>query len=101
NEAKQRGIFFEQDFRRIYPNGPMLSHVVGYVNSENRGVAGVEQSLDQYLHGENGYRYFEHDRTGKELVLYRGQERAPRHGQSVRLTIDSGLQKIVETELDE
>jgi cell division protein FtsI/penicillin-binding protein 2 len=99
--AKQRGIFFEQDFRRIYPNGPMVSHVVGYVNSENRGVAGVEQSLDHYLHGENGYRYFEHDRTGKELVLYRGQERAPRHGQSVRLTIDSGLQKIVETELDE
>lgn len=99
--AKQRGIFFEQDFRRIYPNGRMLSHVVGYANSENVGVAGIEQSMDQYLHGEDGYRYFEHDRTGKELVLYRGQERAPRHGQSVRLTIDIGLQKIVEAELDE
>jgi len=101
NNAKQRGIFFEQDFHRIYPNGRMLSHVVGSVNSENIGVAGIEQSMEGYLRGENGYRYFEHDRTGRELVLYRGQERAPRHGQSIRLTIDSGLQKIVESELDE
>jgi len=99
--AKLRGIFFEQDFRRVYPNGRMLSHVVGYANSENLGVAGIEQSMEQYLHGEDGYRYFEHDRTGKELVLYRGQERAPRHGNSIRLTIDIGLQKIVESELDE
>jgi cell division protein FtsI (penicillin-binding protein 3)/stage V sporulation protein D (sporulation-specific penicillin-binding protein) len=99
--AGQRGIFFEQDFRRYYPNGQMLSHVVGYVNSDNQGVAGIEQSLNDTLHGENGYRYFEHDRTGKELVLYRGQERAPRHGLSVRLTIEIGLQKIVESELEE
>ncbi|MEQ1859354.1 MAG: penicillin-binding protein 2 [Chthoniobacteraceae bacterium] len=99
--AKQRGIFFEQDFRRIYPNGRMLGHVVGYVNSENEGVGGIEQSMEPSLHGQDGFRYFEHDRTGKELVLYRGQERAPRHGQSVRLTVDIGLQKIVEAELDE
>ncbi len=99
--AKLRGIFFEQGFRRIYPNGRMLSHVVGYANSQNLGVAGIEQTMEQYLHAEDGYRYFEHDRTGKELVLYRGQERAPRHGQSVRLTVDIGLQKIVEAELDE
>jgi cell division protein FtsI (penicillin-binding protein 3)/stage V sporulation protein D (sporulation-specific penicillin-binding protein) len=99
--SQQRGISFEQDFRRIYPNGQMLSHVIGYVNSENQGVAGIEQSLNETLRGHDGYRYFEHDRTGKELVLYRGQERAPRHGRSARLTIDIGLQKIVETELDE
>jgi cell division protein FtsI/penicillin-binding protein 2 len=98
--ADQRGIFFEQDFRRIYPNGRMLCHVIGYTNSENRGVAGIEQSLDDYLHGRDGYRFFEHDRKGRELVLYRGQERAPRHGQSIRLTIDIGLQKILESELE-
>ncbi len=99
--AKQKGIFFEQDFHRTYPNGQMLSHVVGYTNSENQGVAGIEQAMQQYLQGEDGYRYFEHDRTGKELVLYRGQERGPRDGRNVRLTIDIGLQKIVEAELDE
>jgi cell division protein FtsI (penicillin-binding protein 3)/stage V sporulation protein D (sporulation-specific penicillin-binding protein) len=99
--VKQRGIFFEQDFRRIYPNGQMLSHVVGYTNRENKGVAGIEQSLDRYLQGRDGYRFFEHDRMGRELVLYRGQERAASHGLGVRLTVDIGLQKIVETELDE
>lgn len=98
---KLRGIFFEQDFRRVYPNTHMLSHVVGYTNSENTGVAGIEQTMNQYLHGEDGYRFYEHDRTGGELVLYRGQERAPQHGRSIRLTVDIGLQKILETELDE
>jgi cell division protein FtsI/penicillin-binding protein 2 len=98
-ELKQRGIFFEQDFHRHYPNESMLSHVIGYVNSENVGVAGIEQSMEPTLRGVNGHRYFEHDRTGRELVLYRGQERAPKHGRSVRLTLDTGLQRIVEEEL--
>ena len=97
---RPRCIYSEQDFRRLYPNAQMLSHVVGFVNSENQGVAGIEQSLNDTLAGHDGYRFMERDRTGKELVLYRGQEREPHHGRNVRLTIDIGLQKIVETELD-
>jgi cell division protein FtsI (penicillin-binding protein 3)/stage V sporulation protein D (sporulation-specific penicillin-binding protein) len=98
---KERGIYFEQAFRRVYPNARMLSHVVGFVNSENEGVGGLELTMNSTLRGLDGHRYFEHDRKGKELVLYRGQERAPKHGRSVRLTIDIGLQKIVEAELAE
>lgn len=95
-----RGIHFEPDSERIYPNGSMLCHVVGYVNSENVGVEGVERTLDEYLRGHDGFRYVERDRTGRELVPYRGQERAARDGFNVRLTIDLGLQQIVESELD-
>lgn len=97
---KLRGIRFEPDSERIYPNGSMLSHVIGYVNSENEGVEGIERSFDHYLAGHDGFRYVERDRTGREIVPYRGQERAPRDGHSVRLTIDMGLQQIVEAELD-
>lgn len=100
-EKKLRGIYARQDFRRRYPNSALLSHVVGYVNGEGKGVAGIEQSLDKWLQGIDGYRCIEHDRTGKELVLYRGQEKEPEHGKNVKLTIDTGLQRIVEHELDE
>src|SRR2546429_410129 len=95
-----RGIYFERDSTRMYPNGSMLCHVIGFTDFEHRGIQGVESSLDQYLHGQDGYRYIEHNRAGQELVLYRGQERAPRNGYQVHLTIDLNLQNIVENELD-
>ena len=95
-----RGIYFEQDATRIYPNGSMLCHVIGFTDFEHKGIQGVEASLDQYLHGQDGYRYIEHNRAGQEMVLYRGQERAPRNGYQVHLTIDLNLQNIVEEEID-
>ena len=56
--------------------------------------------MNEHLRGRDGYRFIERDGTGKELVPYRGQERAARDGATVRLTIDMGLQAIVESELD-
>lgn len=100
NEAKLRGIFFEQDSIRVYPNAEMLCHVLGFIDHENRGVEGIERVMNSYLRGHDGLRYTERDRTGKEIVAYRGQERPPRNGCNVRLTIDMGLQTIVESELD-
>jgi cell division protein FtsI (penicillin-binding protein 3)/stage V sporulation protein D (sporulation-specific penicillin-binding protein) len=95
-----RGIYFEQDATRIYPNGAMLCHVIGFTDFEHRGVQGVEGSLDEYLRGQDGYRYIEHNRAGQEIVLYRGQERASRNGYRVHLTVDLNLQNIVENEID-
>lgn len=98
--AKLRGIFFDQDTSRVYPNHNMLCHVLGFMNAEHQGVQGIEMVMDEYLRGHNGFRFIERDRTGKEIVPYRGQERAPRNGLNVRLTIDMNLQNIVETELE-
>jgi cell division protein FtsI/penicillin-binding protein 2 len=95
-----RGIYFERDSTRIYPNGSMLCHVIGFTDFEHRGIQGVESSMEEYLHGQDGYRYIEHNRAGQEIVLYRGQERTPRNGYQVHLTIDLNLQNIVENEID-
>jgi cell division protein FtsI (penicillin-binding protein 3)/stage V sporulation protein D (sporulation-specific penicillin-binding protein) len=95
-----RGIYFERDTTRIYPNGSMLCHVIGFTDFEHRGIQGVESSMEEYLHGQDGYRYIEHNRAGQEIVLYRGQERAPRNGYQVQLTVDLNLQNIVENEID-
>ena len=95
-----RGIYFERDSARIYPNGSMLCHVIGFTDFEHRGIQGVESSMEEYLHGQDGYRYIEHNRAGQEMVLYRGQERTPRNGYQVHLTVDLNLQNIVENEID-
>jgi cell division protein FtsI/penicillin-binding protein 2 len=95
-----RGVYFEHDAARIYPNGSMLCHVIGFTDFDHKGIQGIEASMEEYLHGQDGYRYIEHNRAGREIVLYRGQERAPRDGYNVRLTIDLNLQNIVENEID-
>src|SRR5437667_7879478 len=95
-----RGIYFEHDATRIYPNGSMLCHVIGFTDFDHKGIQGVEASMDEYLRGQDGYRYIEHNRAGQEIVLYRGQERAPRDGYQVHLTVDLNLQNIVENEID-
>src|SRR6516164_477163 len=95
-----RGIYFEHDTTRIYPNGSTLCHVIGFTDFDHHGIQGVEASMDEYLHGQDGYRFIEHNRAGQEIVPYRGQERAPRDGYQIYLTVDLGLQNIVENEID-
>lgn len=101
-----RGLYFYENTTRMYPNGPMLSHVIGFLGRKNpqdespAGVEGIERSMEEHLHGKDGFRHIERDRTGREIVVYRGQEQGPRHGATVELTIDMGLQAIVEAELD-
>lgn len=100
SERKLRGISFEQTSRRVYPNGIMLSHVLGFLNRDEDGVQGVEMTMNQYLCGRDGFRYTERDRVGREIVAFRGQERPARDGYNVKLTVDMALQSIVEEELD-
>jgi len=95
-----RGLYFEPTSARIYPNGPMLAHVIGFLNHETVGIQGIEKTMEGYLHGRDGYRHIERDRTGREIVVYRGQEEAAENGARVELTIDMALQSIVEEEIE-
>lgn len=103
NKQNLRGLVFEQDSVRVYPNGSMLCHVVGFVSRQEsglKGVEGVERSMNEYLDGHNGVRFTERDRTGKEIPAFRHLERPARDGSSVKLTVDMVLQDIVESEMD-
>ncbi len=97
---KLHGIYFEPDSTRIYPNGSLLCHVVGFTDFGGQGIQGIEKSMNRYLEGHSGYRYITRDRAGSELVQHRGLEQEARNGNNVQLTIDLGLQTIVEHELD-
>lgn len=97
---KLRGVTLEKDTVRIYPNGRTLCHVLGFLDHEGKGIEGIERTMEQDLAGMDGQRHITHDRKEREIMLYRGLEVEPVHGADVRLTIDMGLQAIVEDEID-
>lgn len=43
------GLFFEPDYRRVYPYGGLFAHVIGYVGVDNQGLAGIEKHFDRSL----------------------------------------------------
>jgi cell division protein FtsI/penicillin-binding protein 2 len=100
-DLKLKGLTFEDQFVRSYPNGTLASHVLGFVDSEHKGVQGVESSLDSYLRGRAGYEVIERDRRGREIRAFRGSEIGPQDGYNVVLTIDQVIQHIAEKELDQ
>lgn len=111
SNLRTRAIFcdsYDQQ-QRIYPNNTLAAHVLGFVSAGERetvlgtvqeitGADGVERVLNSVLRGVPGWRSTEVARS-RELVTFRDQDVEARDGQNVVLTIDAGLQHIVESEL--
>lgn len=109
------GVSTRQTWQRIYPEGPLGGHVLGYVGRINEaemkrladdlryqandliGKAGVELSFERELRGVPGEEELLKDNLGR--VLERTPIRAPIPGKDVRLTIDADLQELTETSL--
>jgi len=94
------GVFFEDVSQRNYPQGALMSHIVGFSNMEGVGSAGVEQRLDQYLRGVPGLRVSEVDGRRHEVFTRRSLDIQPQQGADVYLTLDQNLQYFVERALD-
>lgn len=100
-KAGLHGLYLHEAAIRSYPNAEMLCHVLGYVDhNSGHGADGIEKVMDDELTGHEGFRWIEHDRKGREIVIYRGQEQLPQDGSDIRLSIDMGLQALVEKEID-
>ncbi|MCC7518187.1 MAG: penicillin-binding protein 2 [Verrucomicrobiae bacterium] len=91
---------FADDPERLYPNGSLMSHVLGYVDAEQRGVNGVERVMQADLRGEDGWRAGETDNRGREIVAYRREDFPSRDGYTVVLALDQAVQDLCEQELD-
>ncbi|VVM05769.1 cell division protein FtsI (penicillin-binding protein 3) [Methylacidimicrobium cyclopophantes] len=94
-------LLFREDFIRVYPNGREGAAVVGMLDAEGKGVAGVERAFDRQLRGLPGERWIEKDVLGREIPVYRGFNVAPVDGATVRLTLDLTIQHILEKGLDD
>ena len=99
-ELKLPGVRFVERTRRFYPKGDLLANVLGFTDADNKGVYGLEGTLEDTLKPRVGRVVFERDRKGR--TISRDAPAAPTahlDGRTVYLTIDEPIQSIVETEL--
>ena len=92
-----KGVYFQKEFKRFYPNGDLASHVLGYVGTDDTGLGGLEAEFDQDLHGEPGHELTAID--AKRHVLG-SDESDPIPGENLDLTIDANIQYMAEQALD-
>ncbi len=90
------GIKIDEDTERIYPYGQLLSHVLGFVGTDNQGLYGIESYYDDDLSGIPGKILGSTDGKGRETPFTNEQYVAPIDGKDIVLTIDATIQSIVE-----
>lgn len=91
-----KGIYFQQEFKRFYPDQTLAAQVLGYVGMDDDGLAGVEEEMDHELHGTPGRMLTAVD--AKRHVMD-SQERDPQPGENLVLTIDANIQFMAEKAL--
>jgi cell division protein FtsI/penicillin-binding protein 2 len=96
-EAPARGFGFIPEAKRLYPNGSLAAHVIGAVGLDNQPLEGLELKFNKYLNAAGGKVRFSRDASGNLLSSGANLETK---GDDIRLTIDEGLQYIVERQLD-
>lgn len=92
------GLHAELDPIRTYPNRALASNVLGFVNGEGLGVAGLEGALEEDLDGESGQSIYDSSRYGR-IPLGTNVLTPPVDGNNYTLTIDSDLQWVAEQAL--
>jgi cell division protein FtsI (penicillin-binding protein 3) len=91
------GLGFYVEELRSYPQGDVAAHVLGYAGVDNRGLEGLERSLDETLAGKPGSETIVRDPFGRAIDIV--DSRPERPGRNVKLTIDNQIQASAEAVL--
>ena len=101
-QLEERGFaglgFFPEELR-TYPQGRVASQVLGYAGLDNKGLEGLERSLEKVLGGRPGSRTIVKDPSGRALDIVATKPESP--GRNVRLTLDHQIQAHAEDVLSE
>ncbi|MEK6325502.1 MAG: penicillin-binding protein [Acidobacteriota bacterium] len=92
------GLRFVNEMKRFYVSGPRASHLLGFVDVDERGVGGIELSCDRVIRGQGGRLLLDVDALNKS---YDHSVEEPVPGANVTLTIDLMIQHHVEKALAE
>ncbi|HEV2709389.1 MAG TPA: penicillin-binding protein [Edaphobacter sp.] len=96
-ELNLKGVGFQKEFKRFYPNGDLAAQVLGFVGTDDKGLGGLELEFDDNLHGSPGHMLTALD--AKRHVLG-SEEIQPLPGENLVLTVDANIQYIAEKALD-
>jgi cell division protein FtsI (penicillin-binding protein 3) len=97
HELNLKGIYFQKEFKRFYPDADLAAHVLGYVGTDDDGLGGLERKFDSELHGTPGHKLTAVD--AKRHVMG-SQESDPQPGENLVLSIDANIQYMAERALD-
>ncbi|HMD96740.1 MAG TPA: penicillin-binding transpeptidase domain-containing protein [Terriglobia bacterium] len=93
-----KGVYFQKELKRVYPKGELAAHTLGYVGTDDNGLAGLEHSLNREILGRAGKVVLAAD-ARRQSFLSKGAEGVP--GKNVVLTLDESIQYIAEKALAE
>lgn len=99
SELSLDGVYYSRDNIRYYPKGAALCQVLGFTSSDNVGTTGIERYYESYLAGKKGELLYETDLVGIEIEGSVATYLPAENGYNVELTIDYGIQEIVESAL--
>jgi cell division protein FtsI (penicillin-binding protein 3) len=91
------GVYFVDESMRVYPNRELASQLLGFVNMNNDGGAGIELQYDRELQGKEGVYSFDIDAHHRSFQLK--VDKPPVQGHSLVLSIDKSIQYIADREL--
>lgn len=95
------GIRLIEDYKRYYPYGKFASALLGFTGSDSQGLAGIEAFYDKTLRGEEGHVVTAQNAIGTDMPFDYEQLIPAKNGNSLKLTIDETIQRIVEKNLKE
>lgn len=99
------GIDFLKTTNRYYPSGNFASHIIGYAKMNDdgniKGMLGIESVYDDKLIGVNGYYKYQRDKYGYKIPDTPEEKILAINGDDVYLTIDSSIQRFVESAIYE
>jgi cell division protein FtsI/penicillin-binding protein 2 len=103
-KLKLRGVGFEREFTRFYPEASLSAHLIGFVGKDesgkDKGYFGIEGFYDRLLSGKEGKSLQVHDAFGRP-ILAEIRETSPIEGSDLILSVDRSIQFLVEKELKE
>ncbi|MGB6975525.1 MAG: penicillin-binding protein [Terracidiphilus sp.] len=92
-----KGIYFQKEFQRFYPDNQLAAQMLGYVGLDDNGLGGLEQKFNSRLHGKPGIMFTAVDARRQVLG---STEHDPEPGQNLQLTVDENIQFMAEQALD-
>ncbi len=99
-ENKLDSVFLSEDSTRYYPYGNFLSHVLGFVGTDEQGLGGLESQYDDILTGTEGRVVTSVSANGTELAEDYEIYYPAKDGNNLNLTIDVVLQQYLEKNLE-